>query len=741
MLFHINSLTMKTTILTVLLSLCIAASLPAQQMHVKQHNFNTFYEDQKVVPPLLLDNSSRNALTHPEFGVLPFNAQCSECVELIDKRTANTRLFIDPKDAGHSWSQSSYFPLHYKKSENDIWRTIDFRLKPNPATAGVYEANNQPVPTKCDLNRRSTTLDLEEILFEFNRNLSMYFFDEQTVYTAKEPGNYTNYTIGQEGLLVKNMWNGMDMQQIFRTGEIKTNYVINAPLQLPITKGWMVIEDHFTLPEGYVFEESKEGRQMSAEKFQGDYLLKNREGKVLAMYEKPVYVDAKAWGQHGEYKLIKNGNDYTLQMFVPVDWLTRADNTYPLLIDPTVSGTTRLGSFRASGGVTANMAFSTKPSTCNYVRSVFVPGKSKLTNAYADLEYQLTYDNTCGTPPLPTPYCTFSQATMEVVSEDCGTTSGKLSCNPASPPYTGTCTTDPMLVPNARSIKINSFVPNYLSCLTPKCADHVLTFTLRNQDSICGNICGFLCARGNIWQMTIEAERVKGFITSDSTQICYGHPVTFIAHPEFGVPAYKYEWLYGNQTIITSDSVLTFYPGQSDFMSCKIIDSCGEISITNSLPISVTYVNPTPSLVVSGDTLLSSSPSNNQWYRNDSAIVGAVGQFYLITQPGQYYIRTIDQNNCQSEKSNTYTRGGSVGLTDISTNKFVSLHPNPATNELIIQANNFYPSLITIYDINGRKVKEEKYAPRIDISAVNAGVYFIEVRGDGSRVMRRFVKM
>ena len=413
---------MKKAVLPLIISV-IALQVFSQQMHVKTPNFHSFRADKKNVTGVLTKNSSDAAKQHPEYGILPYNAQCSECVELIDKRTLTTRQFLDPYYEGHTYSQASYFPLHYKKYANDNWRTIDKRLK--PTQPGVYEANDQPVPTKCDLNRHTTSLSENGFVFEFNKNLSAYFFDDNTLYTKVEPGDYSDYSIGEEGLLVKNMWKGINMQQQFREGEIETDYVINAPLVLPISKGWLVIEDHFSLPAGYTFEESKGGEHVQNGYYRGDYFLRNEKGDTLIMYKKPVYVDGKAFGMHGMYKLLKSGNDYTVQMMVPVEWLTKPDNTYPLLIDPPVVAVSKLGNFVLSG-VGANFGFTSMSlGSCDYqMNNVVVPGKSRLTNAYVDVEYQLTYDNTCGTPPELPPFCTFSQVTMEVVNDICGTTTG-----------------------------------------------------------------------------------------------------------------------------------------------------------------------------------------------------------------------------------------------------------------------------------------------------------------------------
>jgi hypothetical protein len=107
---------MKHILLSAIAALMFV-QLSAQQMFVKSPNFSGFYEDKKKVSKLLLQKSSPEAKQHPEFGILPYNAQCSNCVELIDKRTIDSRFFIDPVNAGHTWSQKSYFPCITRKAK------------------------------------------------------------------------------------------------------------------------------------------------------------------------------------------------------------------------------------------------------------------------------------------------------------------------------------------------------------------------------------------------------------------------------------------------------------------------------------------------------------------------------------------------------------------------------------------------------------------------------------------------
>lgn len=565
-----------------------------QHMQVKKPNLISFGQVTKRVTSILDTLSGPMAKRHPEYGILPFNAQCSECVELIDKRTINTRFFIDPYLASHTFSQTSYFPLHYRNSPADIWRTIDARLQPDSVHPGVYMANRQPLPTKCDLNKKSSSITINGFEFEFNKNITFYYADENTAAISRpQSGNYTNYTIGEQGLAVTDIWPAIDLQQVYHTGEIKSSYIIKKPLQIPVNMGFMVIEDHFSLPDGYTFEEYENTHQESL-KLKGDYVLKNKDNQILLTYHKPVYIDANSVGMQGSYKLTRTGNNYALQMLIPVSWLNRAENIYPLTIDPLVWSDTAKGNFASSGLPSANMAFTTAAmGTCDYHMSVTVPGMSQLMNTYVDLEYQLTYSSMCGNPPEPVPYCLFSQVKQYLSADRCGEQQA-FSCRNIGD-TTGFCTTDSSYIFN------NGFHPSpiilgyaqFLSCYPAQCADYDIPFTLKNMDSICGDACGYLCARGNKWAMTVEACTVNGSITETRSHICAGETDTITALANCGVPPYHYLWsadggntfdtIYGTSNYILGTNSGT----DSIFVECYVIDSCGNLALAGITQVSV----------------------------------------------------------------------------------------------------------------------------------------------------------
>jgi len=721
--------------LGVFLLLTTFAGSYAQHMRVTKPNLSFLSGSSKRTTPLLDSLSSPEAKKHPEYGILPYNAQCTECVELIDKRTRTTRAFVDPMVPSHIFSQKSYFPLHYKRSADDIWRTIDPRLSIDPHNPGVYTAPNQPVPAKCDLNGKFTSLTIGGIEFKFDNKMVLYFVDDSLALSKEQPGNYANYTVGDQGLAVNDLWPDIDMQQMFNVvGEVKTNYIIKKQLNTPMDKGYMVIEDHISLPAGYTFEESENGAHIAADQFKGDYLLKDSKGTVLLTYHKPVYMDANSIGMQGIYRLKKAGDRYNLQMLIPVSWLNRPENVYPLTIDPLIdpAGDSAMGNFISTGLPSANLAFTSVPlGSCDYHMSVTVQGQSQLLNTFVDIEYHLTYSNMCGNPPEPAPYCLFHQVTQYLSADQCGQTS-LFRCNNIGD-TTGFCTTD-------SSIRVQGGIQpmpatfsyaSFLSCYPAQCPDYDIPFTLKNCDSICGDVCGYLCARGSKWAMTIEACTVNGSITQQQTQICAGQSATFVAEGNCGVPPYHYIWtpdggntfdtIYGSAsyTVRSSDTISAT---QQVYVSCYVVDSCQNIAPTNQLLLTIipspkADAGPDIQLCLGGTATLGgnpttdngssttwtgSSPTVQSWLSSTtganpqiSVPAGTVDSFFyvLTTQDATCpNTDTVKVNSIAGEKvtidSLTSIRvcaGGSAKLTTLG-GPFVSYLWNNGTADSTIQA-------------------------------------------------------
>jgi hypothetical protein len=101
-----------------------------QQMEANVFNPLSFTEETREITPELKKLTPAEFHNHPEFGLLPYNAPCSDCYELIHLRTDTTRMFVEKGSEGtRFYSQASYNAMSYKDAEGN-YLTYDYRLKP-----------------------------------------------------------------------------------------------------------------------------------------------------------------------------------------------------------------------------------------------------------------------------------------------------------------------------------------------------------------------------------------------------------------------------------------------------------------------------------------------------------------------------------------------------------------------------------------------------------------------------------
>lgn len=538
-------------------------------MKVKSFNFHTFHQEVKEVSKDLVALTSAELQQHPEFGVLPYNAQCNNCEELLQKRTEYERYFIAKNSKGkHFFAQKSLTPLHYKNHKNE-WITIDWRLhnKGNP----IYAATHQPFPTSYNANTFETTIKVSGFNFTYNKNISRFFINQNGEKIDELQPDYSQRSIGNEGVLVSNAFPQINIEHIYKQQGIKTNYVLQQMPVIPDGVTHLVFENQIELPEGYTMIQEEE-----------HLAIINQQKQHIITLEQPVFYDGYSYGMMGNYHLIQEGNTYAIQIRVPVSLLQDKKIHYPLTIDPFVTaGPDGIGEFSVPFPATfnsANMGFTFGANgTCDYSITFVGLGTTNLINTYLDVEYENKF-NPCNPNANPV-YCEFTDVSMEVIGP-CNTSTGQLVCNPAQPPFNGTCTTDPLKVPGAGAI----LIPNFLNCIEAQCPDYSLTFTIKNREFKCSDNCSRNCATGHYFAITLEGRTLEQLVTISDDNICAGESVNVISLPRFGVPPYTYAWNPTGQT----DSIIAVNPETSTIYACIVTDACGNTAeddtIINVLP-------------------------------------------------------------------------------------------------------------------------------------------------------------
>lgn len=84
-----------------------AQNQAANGMESKENNFSSFSEQKTSDLESWKQINQASYYSHPEFGVLPKDAPCIDCVEDLSKRTMDERYFIDIKNPNQFYQQKA----------------------------------------------------------------------------------------------------------------------------------------------------------------------------------------------------------------------------------------------------------------------------------------------------------------------------------------------------------------------------------------------------------------------------------------------------------------------------------------------------------------------------------------------------------------------------------------------------------------------------------------------------------
>jgi len=149
---------------------------------------------------------------------------------------------------------------------------------------------------------------------------------------------------------------------------------------------------------------------------------------------------------------------------------------------------------------------------------------------------------------------------------------------------------------------------------------------------------------------------------------------------------------------------------------------------------------PEPVITVSGNTLISSNETGNQWFLNGTKIKNATDQSYGTSLPGTYTVQTTIEN-CPSVVSAPYTISIVLGLEE-EMNSVVNISPNPAIDEIFITTST--QSTVSLIDIAGRVLGTyvvSEAMDRIDVGSLSKGLYFLRIETNNGLVTKAFSKL
>ena len=243
------------------------------------------------------------------------------------------------------------------------------------------------------------------------------------------------------------------------------------------------------------------------------------------------------------------------------------------------------------------------------------------------------------------------------------------------------------------------------------------------------------------WQSCYKCGLTSIDVTPQVAGICRGQKVTLTAS---GGYAYTWSPSTGLNTTI-GDTVIADPTATVTYI--VDVEAKGGCTTTDTSVITV-FPSPTvPTITISatGDSLISSASSYNQWYFNDVAITDSIRPVLVIKghSKGWYFVQVTNPANGCSSNSDSTTSINQLALI----NDQLSVYPNPFNNSISIKINSLVANVgewnLQITDVLGQTVYIQRslnYSNEIDLSYLPGGIYFISILNKADTVVVPVVK-
>ncbi len=152
-----------------------------------------------------------------------------------------------------------------------------------------------------------------------------------------------------------------------------------------------------------------------------------------------------------------------------------------------------------------------------------------------------------------------------------------------------------------------------------------------------------------------------------------------------------------------------------------------------------------PKIATSGTNLVASGGKNYQWYINGNAVGGQTTSTTIAADlGGNYTVKTITDDGCQSLASNVIAVAAKVLSTELDESIKVSIYPNPSADELRIELPSgvtfkeakFYSALGT----NAMTCDKLSVNNSLNISVLPKGMYSLKLETNLGSVVKKVVR-
>ncbi|HEV3224157.1 MAG TPA: hypothetical protein VGZ90_14825, partial [Puia sp.] len=605
-------------------------------MPVVKNNFTSFTRKYTNRGKLWMARN-KAYLRHPDANFGDEYSPNRNAVELFEKRTIDSKFYINKDTPSICYAQRSSNPMHFKK--NGQWITVDTRL--NPKGPLLYEASNQEDPVGFDIKRKSSYIITSDGRTYFN-NWKLYGENGGTE-TLLATADWTYYTAGDDGIAIKNIFPGIDAEMKLSRGSIKTNFIVHANKFSTYKK--LLFRDSFL--NGHT------GNFTFSNGLPGNGLVSSADFHVSAVtvFHIKEGVMYQKENPSSTYQFIPYYLDHNkLTLAINSDFLNTQFKIGDVVIDPLVQSMGTLKKDRITGSH-SNQDCSLD-TACEYDFMVPAPPGATIINA------MFSFGFTANAP------CAGQDGAFSfIINGGC-----------TSQIYVGTDPDPgPQNFPN-QSILLNNGAsmagcfPSPVCSLFPQYIPFSFYFYRKcHGPEGCDGSC--IAASRDLTITLVGRTFDSASLSASPQNSCAGAPVTLTARGYYGIPPYNFVWqglpqYYG-------DSVIQVNPGANAVYTVQISSSCpgfGSDPIKKSINVNVLPKPPTPVLTsnspvcTGGQLILSAPPKPGTTYFIENPNSGLGGGQYTSTAvfnnvtaayAGTWIAVATDANGCTSDTSST----------------------------------------------------------------------------------------
>lgn len=488
--------------------------LPYHTLKSMSLGVNNFRSTQKQA---LVDISKQKK--YVDDAIVDKYAASDRVVEVYERRTRDSKEYVDKDTLSKHYLVKSNEALHYWKDKQ--WLTIDERL--DAKDNGVFEASRQEEPVGFDVNKQNAYIKTLQGKVCFNNWFLYGMLNGKEVLLAK--ANWSNYTIGDEGIYITNIFAGMDAEMKVGRGVIKTSFIIRKYVYSEVQQ--LIFKDVFEGGENASFISNNAVNEV-------DFMVHNIKSLHIS---KPIAYQENDPANSFQELSYELSND-TLSISIDNNYVKTKLLNGHLVIDPLVSTSNSL----AQSSITGSMDCGSGLNACNYLLQVPSPPKATITDVFFQFGF-----NTVGSALNKNGFFVIKSGACNVyLSADPNNTTA----------YNSPGTTSTFGEYDNISYYMMACMP------PPSCASVNIPFLLGFYNNICTG--PSVCSENNIkanepFIIMIEGRTLELDSISSPISICLGESATLSALGKYGVPPYTYTWdnSAGNGQSVTVNPVIT----------------------------------------------------------------------------------------------------------------------------------------------------------------------------------------